>query len=196
VFSHNYELPFFEHSSNKFLKQVLGGWSFAGITSYHSGFPVNIFSGSRFGITDSIAPLGGSAVDRPNVAGPIVNFSPLPAGSPGNPSSLGTTLVNGVKISSYAASLGLSQPLLGNFGSLGRNVLRLNSQTNFDWNIYKNFPVKERLKVQVRGEFYNMFNQAAFQGFPSSAITSVNFGVYNTLSQNPRLVQLAVRLVF
>jgi hypothetical protein len=196
VVSHNYELPFFEHSSNKFLNQVLGGWSFAGITSFHSGAPVNIFSGPRLTLTDSIAPLGGSAVDRPNVSGSIVNFSPQPAGSAGNPASLGTTLVNGVRVSAYATSLGLSQPLLGNFGSLGRNVLRLNSQTNFDWNIYKNFPVKERLKVQVRGEFYNMFNQVAFQSFTSSTITSVNFGVYNTLSQNPRLVQLAVRLVF
>jgi hypothetical protein len=41
-----------------------------------------------------------------------------------------------------------------------------------------------------------MFNQVSFQGFTSSSITSVNFGVYNTLSQNPRLIQGALRLVF
>jgi hypothetical protein len=177
----------------------LGGWSLGGITSYRSGAPVNIFSGPRLGLTDSIAALGGAAVDRPNVAGPIVNFSPQPAGSPGNPASLGTlglTTVNGVKISAYAASLGLSQPLLGNFGTLGRNVLRLNGQTNFDWDIYKNFPVKEKLNVQIRSEFYNMLNAVAFQSMTSSTITSANFGVYNTLSQNPRLIQLAVRVVF
>lgn len=197
VVSHNYTLPFFTHSSNALLKQVLGGWSFAGISSYRSGFPVNIFAGPRLGLTDSIAALGGAAgVDRPNVAGPITNFNPMPAGSPGNPSSLGLVAVNGVKISAYAAGLGLSQPLLGNFGSLGRNVLRLNGQNNFDWDIYKNFPVKEKLNVQVRGEFYNMFNQVSFQNMTSSNITSSNFGVYNTLSQNPRLIQLAIRAIF
>ena len=194
---YNYELPFFQSSSNRFLKQTLGGWNVAGITSFRSGFPVNIFSGPVMGgIADSIAPLGGSAVDRPNVAGPITNFNPQPAGSPGDPSSQGQVRVNGVLVSAYANSLGLSQPLLGNFGTMGRNVLRLNGQTNFDFDVFKNFSVREKLNVQVRGEFYNLFNSTAFQSMTSSTITSVNFGVYNTLSQNPRLVQLAVRLIF
>jgi hypothetical protein len=193
---HSYELPFFRDSSNGLLKGVLGGWSFAGISTFHSGFPINIFAGPRFGISDSIAPLGGAAVDRPNVAGQIHGFKPQPSGSAGNPSSLGTTLVNGVKISTYAANLGLSQPLLGNFGNLGRNTLRLNSQANFDWNVYKNFRIREKVNFQVRGEFYNAFNSTAFQGLTSSSITSPNFGVYNTLSQNPRLVQLALRMIF
>ncbi len=194
---HDYKLPFFAHSSNGVLRQVLGGWSFAGISSYHSGAPVNIFAGPRLGLSDSIAPLGGAAgVDRPNVAGPIVNFNPMAAGSPGNPASLGLATVNGVKISAYAASLGLSQPLLGNFGGLGRNVLRLNGQTNFDWDFYKNFPIKEKATIQFRGEFYNIFNSVAFQSMTSNNITSQNFGVYNTLSQNPRLVQMALRLIF
>lgn len=194
---HDYKLPFFAHSSNGVLRQVLGGWSFAGISSYHSGAPVNIFAGPRLGLSDSIAPLGGAAgVNRPNVADPIVNFNPMAAGSAGNPASLGLTTVNGVKISAYAASLGLSQPLLGNFGNLGRNVLRLNGQTNFDWDFYKNFPIKEKTNLQFRGEFYNIFNSVAFQSMTSNNITSQNFGVYNTLSQNPRLVQLALRLIF
>ncbi len=29
-----YNLPFFKNSSNSFLKQVLGGWSVSGITSF------------------------------------------------------------------------------------------------------------------------------------------------------------------
>jgi len=193
---HSYELPFFRTSGNPFFKGALSGWSFAGISTFRSGFPVNIFAGPRFGISDSIAPLGGNAVDRPNVAGQIHGFKPQSSGSAGNPSSLGTTLVNGVRISTYAANLGLFQPLLGNFGNLGRNTLRLNSQANFDWNVYKNFRVREKVNFQLRGEFYNAFNNVAFQGMASSSITSVNFGVYNTLSQNPRLVQLALRIIF
>jgi hypothetical protein len=196
VVGHTYELPFFRDSKSKVLKAVLGGWAFSGISSYRSGFPVNIFAGPRLGLSDPIAALGGTAVDRPNVSAPINGFNPQPAGSPGNPAGLGLTTVNGVKISTFAANLGLSQPLLGNFGTLGRNVLRLNGQTNFDWSFYKNFRFAEKLNLQIRGELYNAFNSVAFQGFVSSNITSQNFGVYNTLSQNPRLIQLAVRIVF
>ncbi len=193
---HSYELPFFRNAANPFVKAALGGWSFAGISTVRSGFPVNIFAGPRLGLSDPIAPLGGSAVDRPNVTGNPHAFKPEPAGSPGSPSSLGTTLVNGVRISTYAANLGFSQPLLGNFGNLGRNVLRLNAQTNFDWNVYKNFRFKEKADLQVRGELYNAFNMVAFQSMTSSTITSPNFGVYNSLSQNPRVIQLAMRLIF
>ena len=195
--SHDYTLPFFRNSSHALLKQVLGGWSFAGVSTYHSGAPVNIFAGPTLGnLPDPIAPLGGAAVDRPNVSGTLSNFRPEAAGSPGNPASFGLTSVNGVKISAYAASLGLSQPLLGNFGTLGRNVLRINGQANFNWDFYKNFPIKEKANIQFRAEFYNMFNSVAFQQLQSANITSQNFGIYNTLSQNPRLVQLALRFVF
>jgi hypothetical protein len=128
------------------------------------------------------------------MAGPIHNFNPQPAGSAGAPG--GTSLVNGVAISNYAQSLGLSQPLIGNFGNLGRNVLRLNGQTNFDWNLYKNFHFSERVNFQLRSEFYNIFNQHAFLSMVSSNITSTQFGQYTSVSQNARTIQVGARIVF
>jgi hypothetical protein len=183
--THTLEEPFFLHSHNFLARTLLGGWAFAGITSWHSGFPVNIFAGSTVGgLTDPLQYLGtGNNVDRPNVAGPIVNFNPQPAGSAGAPSN-------------YAQSLGLSQPLLGNYGTLGRNVLRLNGQTEFDMNMYKNFHVSERVYFQLRGEFYNLFNNHAFQTMTSSLITSPFFGQYNAVSQNARTGTVAARIVF
>jgi hypothetical protein len=194
--THTWEMPFFLNSKNRLVRSTLGGWSFAGISSYHTGFPVNIFAGSTVGgLTDPVIYLGtGNAVDRPNVAGPITNFNPQPAGSAGAPG--GTTVVNGVAVSNYATSLGLSQPLLGNFGSLGRNVLRLNGQTNFDMDLYKNFHVSEKVNVQLRGEFYNIFNLHAFQSMTSSNITSTAFGQYNAVSLNSRSGQVGARIVF
>ncbi len=88
VVTHVYELPFFLHSSNRFVKGVLGGWSLAGISSVRSGFPVNLFAGATVGgMADPLTYLGsGNAVDRPNVGvGPILNFHPLAAGSAGSP---------------------------------------------------------------------------------------------------------------
>ncbi len=99
------------------------------------------------------------------------------------------------QISVYAASLGLSQPLLGNFGTLGRNTHRLNGEKNFDWIIGKNFVVTERIKLQVRGEFYNIFNNVAFQDVGRN-ISSATFGQYTTVTQDSRNIQLAARVVF
>jgi hypothetical protein len=194
--SHTWETPFFRNSKNALLRGALGGWSFAGISTYRSGYPVNIFAGPTLGgLTDPVQYLGtGNNVDRPNVAGPIEGFNPQPAGSAGAPS--GTTVVNGVAVSNYALKLGLSQPLIGNFGTLGRNVLRLNGQTEFDWNLYKNFHFSERVNFQIRSEFYNIFNQHAFLQMASSNITSTQFGQYTSVSENARTIQVGARIIF
>ena len=132
------------------------------------------------GMTDPVQYLGtGNNVDRPNASGPILNFNPVPAGSAG--AYTGTSTINGVAISNYATALGLSQPLVGNFGTLPRNYLRLNGQTDFDMDLYKNFHITEKVTFQLRGEFYNIFNLHAFQTTASSSrrlatITSSSFG--------------------
>jgi len=194
--AHTWEMPFFRGSTNRWLKGGLGGWSFSGISTFRSGFPVNIFAGSSLGgMTDVNQYLGtGNNVTRPNMSGSISNFNPQPAGAAGAP--FGTSVVNGVAVSTYAQSLGLSQPLIGSFGGLGRNVLRLNGQTDFDWNLYKNFHFSERVNFQLRGEFYNIFNLHAFQQMASSLITSPLFGEYNTVSLNSRNIQVGARLVW
>ncbi|MBV9508256.1 MAG: TonB-dependent receptor [Acidobacteriia bacterium] len=198
--SHTWETPFFRNSSNRLLRGVLGGWAFAGISSYRTGFPVNITAGPPLGgLTDPLQYLGtGNNVDRPNVSGPIHRFNPQPTGSAGV--IAGTTVVNNVAINNYALSLGLSQPLIGNFGTLGRNVLRFNGQTNFDWNLYKNFRFSERLNLQLRSEFYNIFNQHAFLAMGTvgtlTPITSPLFGQYTQVSQNARTIQVAGRIIF
>jgi outer membrane receptor protein involved in Fe transport len=199
--THTWEMPFFVHSKNAAARLLLGGWSFAGISTYHSGLPTNVVAGATVGgMTDPVQYLGtGNNVDRPNAAGPITNFNPVPAGSAG--AYTGTTVVNGVALSNYALALGLSQPLVGNFGTLPRNYLRLNGQTNFDMDLYKNFHVNEKVTLQLRGEFYNIFNLHAFQTTATSStalatITSSTFGQYTSVSLNSRVGQLGARFVF
>jgi hypothetical protein len=153
---------------------------------------VTFLAGSRRGITDPITVLGGGGNVRPNASGPI-NFNPRPTGSAGAPSGLTTGQPQNISL--YAQSLGLSQPLLGNFGNLGRNVNRLNGERNFDWNLYKNIPVRERVFFQIRAEFYNLFNSVSFQDVDRT-ITSPSFGQYQTVGQNSRFIQLAARFVF
>ena len=190
--AHVWELPFGRSLSHPAMRRLLAGWSFAGIASFRAGFPVTVTTGPRLGF---LAPtLSGQASDiiRPNITGPV-RFDPKPAGSPGTPSGLNNDPVQ--KISAYAAALGLSQPLLGNFGALGRNALRLNSERQFDWNIFKKTRITEKTTLELRGEFYNIFNNHAFQDVQRS-ISSAAFGQYTTTSQNARTLQLGARLEF
>ncbi|MBS1830737.1 MAG: TonB-dependent receptor [Acidobacteria bacterium] len=192
VISHHWEMPFFKDSPSSLVRGLLGGWAFAGISSFRSGFPTTLLAGPRRGITDTVLLGGTTATQRANASG-SVNFKPVPAGSAGAP--LGTAAQGPVAISTYATSLGLSQPLLGNIGNLGRGTHRLNGERNFDWNIYKNFRFWERAHFQVRAEFYNIFNNTSFQDVDRT-ITQPTFGQYTTVGQNARFMQVGARFVF
>jgi hypothetical protein len=79
-------------------------------------------------------------------------------------------------------------------------MLRLNGQTNFDWNLYKNFHFSERVNLQLRSEFYNIFNLHAFQQVAGAnngpSVTAPNFGQYTAVSLNSRNIQVGARVVW
>jgi len=191
VLSHSWEPGWFKGSSSWAMRNLIGNWGFSGITSFRAGFPTTFEAGPRRAL-NPLTVFGGGAAVRPNATG-AVNPSFKPSGSAGAPFGLNTDPIQ--RISTYAESLGLSQPLLGNIGGLGRNVFRLNGEKNFDWNIYKNFNITETAKFQVRAEFYNMFNNTSFQDV-SRVITATDFGQYTTVGQNARFIQLGARFVF
>ena len=194
VITHTWQLPFFKSMANPVGRQILHGWSFAGITSFRAGFPVSFESGARRTIAASTMTGILNGPVRPNV-GSAFAFNPVPAGSAGSPAVLNADAVQ--RISAYAESLGLSQPLLGNYGTLGRNTHRLNGERNFDWNIYKDFYFSREhdVKLQFRTEMYNVFNNTSFQDVNRN-ITGAAFGQYTTVAQNARFLQMALRLVF
>jgi outer membrane receptor protein involved in Fe transport len=195
VITHTYELPFFKGTSNAFLKQAFGGWSFAGITSFRTGFPITLASGARRGI-NPLQIYGGGINARPNVSGPV-NIKWTVPGSAGayNATSVPGDTVQA--ISTYAQSLGLSQPLLGNIGNMGRNVLRINGERNFDMTLFKNFRFSDsdRVYFQLRAEMFNAFNNTSWQQ-ADAVLTSPTFGQYTVVGQNSRFFQLGARFVF
>jgi hypothetical protein len=185
VINHNWELPFFRTSSNPFLRQVLGGWQFTGIQQFQSGFPINLLSGPRAGFADIADPLilGGGGAQRPNLVGPTnIQFSPDPGGGARNPN--------------LVTNSGLAQPLLGNFGTLGRNAFRLNGLTLFDWNMAKDFTVTESMRVNFQAQMYNVFNNTQFSRPGTSLAAPANFGYYQDTDTNTRNFTLALRLIW
>jgi hypothetical protein len=67
-------------------------------------------------------------------------------------------------------------------------------QLNFA--VVKNIAFKERYKLQIRGEAFNLTNTPIRSG-PSTSLTSGTFGIVPAFQNNfPRLVQLAAKLFF
>ena len=83
--------------------------------------------------------------------------------------------------------------------------LREYGYKNEDVAIYKNFRISERVKFQVRGEFFNLFNlhnftnQSVWTQFDKAFVTdlsSPNFGKWNGAVSAPRNIQVGARLEF
>jgi len=81
------------------------------------------------------------------------------------------------------------------YGTLGRNVFRGPWYTEFDAGVFKNFKLSERFKLQVRGEGINLPNHPNFD-YIISNLNSGSFGKALGQANTPRIIQLAVRLMF
>jgi hypothetical protein len=96
------------------------------------------------------------------------------------------------------------------FGNVGRNVLRGPRQTNVDFSIIKRFHISESKNIELRAEFFNLLNHvnlanpiSNLNAFASSGgsinsntgriIDPGDFGRIISTSNNPRLIQLAVK---
>ena len=68
-------------------------------------------------------------------------------------------------------------------------------EKNVDFSAYKDFPFAERMNVQFRAEFFNVFNHANF-GVPHNSVQDSAFGTITTTATAPRQIQFALKLSF
>src|SRR5262249_9090164 len=178
VFSGGWDLPF-DRAWSSGPKRLVQGWSLYPIITYRTGFPLDVFAG--FSASGSAAgPTGAGdrqAVHANLVGGGIIVMDPKNAqtfnGRTGNyyfnPANFSNA---GFPTSAQA----IANPAVRTYGTLPRNVLRGPGRGNFDLAIAKITPlVKERVKLEIRGEFFNILNHAEFSD-PSTSITSGLFG--------------------
>ena len=184
-----YDLP--SAKWNKFAEATLGGWSVDTFILARSSPPVDVVGGYSFS--------AGTALRyRPNVV-------------PGVPQVLYGSQYPGGKIFNKAAFAPATPGTQGNFG---RNVLRAFNAVQADVAFQRQFHFTEQLRLQFRGEFFNIFNHPNF-GPPNNDLTSPLFGHstqtlasslgsgganggFNPLYQigGPRSIQLALKLQF
>ena len=159
VFSYVYELPWFKQSRG-ILGQTLGGWSVTGLTTYESGNPYTITNGQ-----DSDGLEGNDRPDynplgQKGVRAVPDNTSPTRYVNPDVPGPNGTFLRQPID-PVMAEFIGLPANTgsgIGRIGNLGRNTERAPAIRNWDLNIIKRFKLTESVAIQLRTEFFNLFN--------------------------------------
>ncbi len=62
------------------------------------------------------------------------------------------------------------------------------------YSIIKNFQILEKVRLQFRGEFFNLLNHANLGG-ANATVNSPNFGLISSAT-GPRVVQLALKVLF
>ncbi|HEX8136071.1 MAG TPA: TonB-dependent receptor [Pyrinomonadaceae bacterium] len=150
-----YDLPFFTHSSNGFVRRALGGFQISAIFQAQSGQPITPISG-----VDSNRNLD-SAGDRT-----ILNLN----GIRNTGSSVRALNAAGVQVPlgsastvAYVANNPNAQYIQAGPGAranAGRNTLRTRGFNRTDATILKDVALMgERLKLQLGAEIYDLFNQ-------------------------------------
>jgi hypothetical protein len=83
------------------------------------------------------------------------------------------------------------------FGNAGRNIVRGPGFGNYDFSVFRTFPIQEKAKLEFRAEFYNLTNSPRFAN-PVNNVNAGNFGqITSTLfGEGERDIQFALRIVF
>ncbi len=82
------------------------------------------------------------------------------------------------------------------YGTTGRNILRGPGVVNCDVGVSRTFPVKERLRILVRGEAFNSANTPHFSNPSGNASNPATLGTITAATQDQRVFRLALRLAF
>jgi hypothetical protein len=64
---------------------------------------------------------------------------------------------------------------LCHYGNSGNGILRGPHFRNLDFSLFKNFPIRESVKLQFRAEFFNIFNSPNFNPPVNSLTASTAF---------------------
>jgi hypothetical protein len=160
---------------NGFVDNVIGNWQVSGILSMHSGTPfdVTMANGDTEGTGNGTTRANLLMPDPYESNGGLQYLNPAAFGSP--------TVANATTV--------------GAWGNLGRNSLRTPNFQNFDMSLTRIFPIRERLSLQFRCDFFNLTNSVILGG-PNSTLGNPNFGLITGTANTSREIQFSMKLSF
>jgi Carboxypeptidase regulatory-like domain len=181
VFSATYDLPFWRHdrAGSEWVNKLFEGWQLSGIETVQSGLPFTpqlSYNPSNDG--DTRNPVRPSW--NPNFTGPVILGSP----------------------NLYFNPDAFTQPPAGTYGNAGRNILTGPGLVATDLSLAKKLAFSERLNLQFRAEFFNIFNHTNFNT-PNPVVftaatggASPTAGVITSTSTTSRQIQLGLKFLW
>jgi hypothetical protein len=197
-----YELPFgkgkaFGSNMNAVGNAILGNWQVNVIEKVTSGFPLFVIASANGNFSGSGVNFqwNGSSLNRPNEVGDPNKAGPVAA----NPTCAAPARVH--TLENWFNPCAFEDAPAGELGDSSRAPIYGPRFVNTDFSAIKNFPIRERMSVQFRAEFFNIFNHPQFYllggaGQMQDVDSPSSFGVVNGTVNNPRVVQFALKLNF
>jgi hypothetical protein len=172
-FAASYALPVgngkpFLTNANRVVNTVLGGWNIGGIFTADSGLPFYALAG-----------------------GDVANTGGGPQRAERDPDAPGHALKTREQ---WLNPNQFTVPTPYTFGNERRNDLVGPGYLNVDFNARKDFTI-ERLTVQFKSEFFNLFNRTQL-GQPNNNVQSSAFGSITSTSAPARQIQFGLKVLF
>jgi len=156
-------------------EKVIGGWGVDGVTVLQRGFPLKISDGNSLLISSLGAGVG---TIRPNVVAGCNKTGPR-------------------STAQWFNTACFTDPAPYTFGNEPRadQTLRQDGIINFDFAIFKKTYFTERMNLEFRTEFFNLFNRSQFAA-PNTTLGAGTFGQVSAIANNPRLIQFGLKFSF
>lgn len=169
VFTALWHEPFFKDGS-RFTRMLLGDWNFSSIATFQSGQTLSLSASNNV-----------TSTNRPNVVSGVSDQLAHPT------------------LSEWFNTAAFSVPAPFTYGDASRTVPNVMAPRliNEDFALYKDFVIRERYKIDLRGEAFNLMNHPDF-GNPGTNASVPTFGVISStlVSPLPRNCQVSLRFTF
>lgn len=175
-----------------FTRKATAGWELLSISTITSGSPFTVYSGIQ---QTGVGALGADRPDQiavPHLSTARANREDYFGEGANNASAFFSIPIH------VAGGTGPNQ---GRFGTLGRNTFRGPAYYDFDFALIKDTPFgrrpsgAERMDLQFRSEFFNLFN-IVNMGLPANTLTGSGFGEISKTAGNSRQIQLSLKLIY
>jgi len=188
-----YDMPYFSHSSNWAVKNLIGNWEIAPVYTYQTGEWATVESNTDVNLNGDAA--GDRVIFNPNgIAGTGTGSSPLctsslptfatcgendfnPKVGPPGPNNFDSRPF----VVAYQANDATAQYIRGGAGArpdVGRNTLLTKPINNFDVTVVKRFSLTERFHLEFSANFFNALNHPQY--IPGSLNDVRSFGITDT----------------
>ncbi len=154
--------------SSPWAQRIAGNWQASGIFTYSSGSWITVTSGADNSLT-------GVGSDRPSV--------------------VGDWRVANNTLSQWFNTAAFAKNVAGAYGNAGVSIVPGRANWNLDGAIWRTFPIKERVKTDLRLEAFNVLNHARFNNPGASLNNGNTFGVTSS-ALAPRIMQVALKVTF